>query len=174
MVAPYPAAQLERVDAASDAWVARLKGVVGACRTLRSEMGLSPAERVPLLAIGDAAFIDTAAPFLKALAKVSDVQRFDDDAAFGSATRNAPVAVQGGVRMALRVQIDTAAEQVRLDKEMTRLKGEIAKAEAKLGNEHFVARAPATVVAQERERLAEFTQTLRRLEDQAKRLARST
>jgi valyl-tRNA synthetase len=137
-------------------------------------MGLSPAERVPLLAIGDAAFIDAAAPLLKALAKVNEVQRFDDEAAFGTATQTAPVAVQGEIRLALHVQIDVAAEQARLAKEIARLQGEIAKAEAKLGNESFVARAPAAVVATERERLAEFSRTLRRLEDQATRLAPST
>jgi valyl-tRNA synthetase len=171
MLAPYPVAQPERIDAAADAWIERLKGVVGACRTLRSEMGLSPAERVPLLAIGDAAFIDAAAPLLKALAKLGDIQRFDDEADFGHATRNAPVAVQGGLRLALHVQIDVAAEKARLAKEITRLQGEIVKATAKLGNESFVARAPAVVVEQERARLAEFSQTLRRLEDQAQRLS---
>jgi valyl-tRNA synthetase len=174
MMAPYPAAQPERIDPAADAWGGRHKGVVGACRTLRSEMGLSPAERVPLMTIGDAAFIDAAMPLVKALAKVSDVQSFDDDAAFGSATHNAPVAVHAGVRLALRVQIDVPAEQARLGKEIARLKGEITKAEARLSNEGFVARAPAAVVAQERERLADFSQTLRRLEDQARRLSPST
>ena len=71
------------------------------------------------------------------------------------------------------MQIDVAAEQARLAKEIARLQGEVVKAEAKLGNEGFVARAPAAVVEQERQRLAEFSQTLRRLEDQAKRLAPS-
>jgi valyl-tRNA synthetase len=82
--------------------------------------------------------------------------------------------VQGDARFALKVQIDLAAEQARLSKEVTRLQGEVIKAEAKLGNAGFVARAPTAVVEQERQRLAEFSQTLRQLEDQAKRLAPST
>ena len=97
-----------------------------------------------------------------------------DEAAFAQATQNAPVAVHGHARFALKVQIDLAAEQARLAKEIARLQGEVVKAEAKLGNEGFVARAPAAVVEQERQRLAEFSQTLRRLEDQARRLAPST
>jgi valyl-tRNA synthetase len=136
-------------------------------------MALSPGDKVPLLAIGDTPFIDVAAPLLKALAKVNEVQRLDTDAAFAAATQALPVAVVGELRVALKVEIDVAAEQARLAKEMARLAGEIAKAEAKLGNEGFVARAPAAVVAQERERLADFSRTLRRLEDQAKRLAPS-
>jgi valyl-tRNA synthetase len=55
--APYPQAQLDKVDAQADAWVARLKDLVGACRTLRSEMGLSPAERVPLQVLGEPEFV---------------------------------------------------------------------------------------------------------------------
>ena len=57
VVAAYPKPQLERVDPEADAWVARLKGVVGVCRALRSEMLLSPAARVPLYVHGDAGFI---------------------------------------------------------------------------------------------------------------------
>ena len=171
--APYPVAQPGRIDAAADAWVAQLKAVVGACRNLRSEMSLSPAERVPLLAFGDSAFFDTATPLLKALAKLADIERLPDEAAFAQATQNAPVAVQGDARFALKVQVDPAAEHARLSKEIARLHGEVVKAEAKLCNQGFVARAPAAVVEQERLRLAEFSQTLRRLEDQAKRLAPS-
>jgi valyl-tRNA synthetase len=173
MVAPYPAAQPEKIDAAADAWMARLKAVVGACRNLRSEMGLSPAERVPLLAIGDAAFIDAAAPLLRVLAKVGEVQRLPRDEAFAAASSALPVAVVGEVRLALQLKIDIAAEQARLAKEIERVRGQRTKAEAKLANESFVARAPAAVVATERERLAEFSRTLARLEDQASRLASS-
>ena len=174
VTAPYPVTQPERIDAKADAWVAQLKAVVGACRNLRSEMSLSPAERVPLLAYGEAAFFDSAAPLLKALAKLSELKSIDNEAAFAQATQNAPVAVQGDARFALEVQIDVAAEQLRLAKEIARLKGEVVKAEAQLGNERFVARAPADVVAQMRARMAEFSQTLRRLEDQAGRLGPST
>ena len=78
VTAPYPQAELQRVDADADAWMAKLKAVAGACRQLRSEMNLSPAERVPLLASGDADFIASAAPVLKALARLSEVQPLAD------------------------------------------------------------------------------------------------
>jgi valyl-tRNA synthetase len=170
VTAAYPQPQLERVDAQADAWVARLKALVGSCRNLRGEMNLSPAERVPLYTFGDEGFVGVAAPLLKALAKVSEVKVFADEAAFAQATAMAPVAVQGDIHVALHVEIDVAAERARLSKEVARLEGEIAKAQAKLGNESFVARAPAAVVAQERQRMADFGQNVERLQQQLARL----
>ncbi len=172
VTAPYPKAELSRVDAESDAWIAKLKAVAGACRQLRSEMNLSPAERVPLLASGDTEFIASAAPVLKAMARLSEVQQLAD-AAFDEATRSTPVAVQGESRLALLVAIDVEVESARLAKEMARLEGEIGKATVKLDNPSFVARAPAAVVSQEKQRLVDFKRTLDRLRDQASRLRSS-
>ncbi len=171
--APYPKAQLERIDAQADAWVGKLKAIAGTCRALRSEMNLSPGTKVPLLVTGDAQFIAVATPLLQALARLSEVRVFTDDALFAQATRQAAVAVAGAVRVALYVEVDTAAESDRLAKEIGRLTSEIDKAQAKLANAGFVARAPAAVVAQERKRVAEFSATLARLQDQAVRLASS-
>jgi len=168
--APYPVPDLGRIDPESDAWVAKLKALVSACRNLRSEMSLSDAKRVPLLTVGDADFVTEAAPAIKALAKLSEVKVLDE-ATFTAATSMAPVAVQGDTRLAPHVQIDVAAERLRLDKEIQRLEGEIAKVHGKLGNESFVARAPAAVVDQEKQRLADFTATLARVRDQFQRLA---
>ncbi|MBL8307228.1 MAG: class I tRNA ligase family protein, partial [Rubrivivax sp.] len=168
--ARYPQAQLEKVDAAADAWMQRLKSVIADIRRLRSEMGLQPGERVPLLTLGDSAFIDAAAPLLKTLARLADVQVQADEAAFNAATQAAPVVVNGALRLALFVQIDVPAEIARLEKEASRLRGEVTKAQAKLGNESFVSRAPAAVVAELRERLAGFEQALVKIEQQLARL----
>jgi valyl-tRNA synthetase len=171
--AAYPKAQLERVDAGADAWMAALKAVIGSARNLRSEMNLSPGERVPLHAAGDREFILAASPLIKSLARISEISIFDDDAAFADATQDSPVAVAGSTRIALHIEIDKAAEAARLTKEIERLDGEIGKANAKLANESFVARAPAAVVDQEKKRVADFTATMTRLRDQRGRLESS-
>ena len=168
--APYPQAQLEKVDAAADAWMGKLKSLVAAVRSLRSEMSLSPGERKPLYAMGDAAFVGSAVPLLKALAKLSEVTLFSDEAAFAKASGMSPVAVLGDLRLALHVEVDLVAERARIAKEVARLSAETTKLEAKLGNDGFVARAPAAVVAQERQRLQDYQLTLGRLQDQAARL----
>ena len=79
----------------------------------------------------------------------------------------------GNTRVALHVEIDVAAELARLQKEVARLEAEIAKARAQLANDKFVSRAPPAVVEEMRQRVADFTQTLRRLQDQASRLGPS-
>ena len=173
-VAAYPQAQQEKIDEAAEAYVARLKNMVDACRTLRGEMGVSPAQRLPLLAVGDSAeataFLRANADVLKNLAKLSEVKVFDAEAPWQAAAQSAPVSVVGDARLALFVEVDVAAEKARLAKEAARLQGEIAKANAKLGNEAFCAKAPAAVLEQEKKRVADFGATLARIQEQLARL----
>ena len=174
MLAAYPEADPTHIDADSEARVQRLKETVYACRNLRGEMGISPAQKVPLTASGDAAAcaeIMGYAPYLKALAKLSEVETVDANA-FDTVVDqgNTPVAVTGATRLTLKVEIDLAAERERLSKEITRLEGEVAKAQAKLANQSFVARAPAHIVEQEKKRLADFATTLEKLRPQIERL----
>jgi valyl-tRNA synthetase len=143
---------------------------VDACRTLRGELNVSPGTRLPLYAVGDAAFLRENAAVLQALAKLSEVKVFDDEAAWAAAAQAAPVAVVGEARLCLFMEIDVAAEKARLTKEATRLEGEIAKAHGKLSNEAFVAKAPAAVIEQESKRLADFTATLAKVREQLARL----
>lgn len=170
MLAPYPQAQPQRIDPQAEAEVAHLQAIVEACRRLRGELGVSPAQRLPLYVVGDEAFVADWSAVLQALAKLSEVKVFDDEAAWSAAVQAAPVAVVGAARLCLFMPIDVAAERARLDKEIARLQGEVAKAQGKLANEAFVAKAPAAVIEQERQRLADFTATLTKLQQQRARL----
>ena len=173
-IAAYPVSQPERIDADAMAQVGKLKLLVDACRNLRGEMNVSPATRLPLFVISaqaeEAAFLKRSAPVLQALAKLSEVRIFDDEANWSAAAQAAPVAVVGEARICLHMEIDVAAEKIRLGKETARLEGEIVKAEGKLSNEAFVAKAPPAVIAQERKRVADFVATLAKLKDQLARL----
>lgn len=173
-VARYPEAQPEKIDEAAIAHVARIKSMVDACRTLRGEMNVSPAQRVPLFAVAgnaeESAFLRSVAPVLQSLAKLSEVKVFDDEAAWAAAAQAAPVAVVGDIRLCLFIEIDVAAEKIRLAKEAARIEGEIARANVKLSNEAFVAKAPPAVIDQEKKRVADFGATLARLRDQLARL----
>jgi valyl-tRNA synthetase len=183
VTAGFPKSEAAKLDPVSEARIAQLKDMVGAIRTLRSEMGLSPADKVPLrlstenIRAADGATqldlrAETAertqiAASLKALAKLSDVQF---DTALGEEAKRSPVQIVGDLKLMLVVEIDIDAERARLSKEAARLEGEIQKAKGKLGNEQFVARAPEAVVKQEKERLEGFETALSRIQEQLKNL----
>jgi valyl-tRNA synthetase len=166
MLARYPEPDTARLDSDAEARIATLKGLVGACRTLRSEMNIAPSQKVPLIATGDRAALAAFTPHLKALARLSDVMVPDD----GLPQAEAPVSIVDGFRLMLKIEIDVAAETARLTREKTRIEGEIAKAQTKLANPKCVYRAPAGVVEHLRSRLAGFSATLEKLDQQLARL----
>jgi valyl-tRNA synthetase len=163
MLAPYPKSRPSKIDEAAEREIELAKSVVNAGRNLRSEMKLSPQQRVPFYITGTAtastesAFITLVRPsrleFVEVLPAV-----------------DAPVAVAGPHRVMAHVEVDLPAEIARLEKELARLEGELAKARGKLANPAFVERAPARVVEQERERLAAFEATFAKVRAQLDRL----
>ncbi|MDH4285474.1 MAG: valine--tRNA ligase, partial [Gallionellaceae bacterium] len=120
MLQSYPRADMARIDENALAQIGLLQQMITACRSLRSEMNLSPAQKAPLLAAGNAEILTVFAPYLKSLAKLSEVSIM-----YELPSADAPVALAGGFRLMLKVEVDAAAERERLDKEITRLSGEI-------------------------------------------------
>ena len=165
MTAVYPVPDLTKIDASAQAQIQLLKEMVNACRALRGEMNISPALRVPLLAMGNADTLRALIPYLTPLAKVSEVSIVE------SVTDNdAPIANVGEFRLLLQITIDKDSERLRIEKEIARVSQEIQKAQAKLSNEGFIARAPEAVVVQEKNRVADFTSLLAKLNEQLKKL----
>ena len=165
-IAAYPVSQAERIDEPAEAYVAKLKTWVDACRNLRGEMSVSPATKLPLYVLGDSDFMKAAGSVLQALAKLNEVKVFENEAEWTKAAAAAPVAVVGEARLCLFMEIDVAAEKIRLSKEVARLESEIGKANGKLSNEAFVAKAPPAVIDQERKRVADFEAALGKMKAQ--------
>ncbi|MBY0578200.1 MAG: valine--tRNA ligase [Burkholderiales bacterium] len=165
MLQPYPEPDMARIDGNAISRIALLKEMVNACRQLRGEMNLSPAEKVPLAVAGERAAVLPFSSYLKALARLSEVSIAEE-----LPEADAPVAIIGQFRLMLRIEIDIEAEKARLAKEISRIEGEIVKCDAKLSNPGFVERAPASVVDQERARHAGFDSTLEKLKSQLAKL----
>ena len=165
MLAPYPVSQPEKIDPAAEAFVSVLKESINAVRNLRGEMGVSPAERVPLFVQGDGAVVTPQLPYLNALCRIADARLVDQ-----LPQTHAPIAVTPSGKWMLDIKIDTEAERARLNKEKARVDGEITKLDAKLGGTGFVDRAPAAVVEQEKKRLAELRAKLAEIVTQLARL----
>ena len=162
MLASFPESDASLIDEVSEARISKLKALTHACRNLRGEMDVSPAARLPLIVAGSAAAqneVREFAPILQALAKLSEISYAEEI----PADVLAPVAVAGEVRLMLVVKIDPAVERERLQKEIDKQEKQFTQAKNKLDNENFVARAPAEVISQEKERLAAAEAALTKL-----------
>jgi valyl-tRNA synthetase len=168
MLAPWPPATVFSADAAAEREIGWLMRVVLGVRQIRGEMDISPARKLPLLlqnaGAEDIELAQRHQALLMRLAGVSAPQ----PVAPGASPPPAAAALVGELTLLVPMAglIDPAAEQARLSKKLEKTRQEIARAKAKLGNESFVRAAPAAVVAQERERLAAFEQSLTGLERQ--------
>jgi valyl-tRNA synthetase len=165
MLASYPKFQTEKIDEAAEREIATAKGVVNAGRNLRSDLNIHSQYSISssFSITGNPSPATTSA--FSALIRQSDLKIVED-----LPDSESPVAVSGQHRMMLHIEIDPVAERTRLKNEILRLEGEVVKANAKLSNSNFVERAPAKVVTQERDRLANFFATLEKLKLQLDKL----
>jgi valyl-tRNA synthetase len=156
MIAPFPRPVRRAHDADAEAEMGAVIGIVSAIRSIRSESRISPAVELHAVvkpaAGAPAAVLRAAAPLMGALARAAIAV---DPAAVRPP--QSAVAVAQGAEVFVRLEgvVDLAAERQRLAKEVERAAKEVAFLEGKLGRPDFVERAPADIVARERERLAE-------------------
>ncbi len=133
-----------------------LKALVASIRSIRSEMGISPAKSIPLLwqstNTEDKMRLASFESSLRFLAKIESITELSGEAP-ASAT-----ALIGELQIFIPMAglIDLSAEKARLAKELKRIDIEINKCQSKLASETFVANAPEVVVAQERQRLLDW------------------
>jgi valyl-tRNA synthetase len=168
MLAPWPRAADYPADAAAEADLRWLQTFVLGVRQIRGEMDISPARKLPLLlqdaGTADRELVGRHQALLMRLAGIAAPQLL----APGTKPPPAAAAMAGAMTLLLPMAglIDPVAELARLEKNARKTAEEIARAQAKLGNENFVRSAPEAVVAQERARLAGFEQTLAGLQRQ--------
>ncbi|RDS82446.1 valine--tRNA ligase [Dyella psychrodurans] len=168
----WPKASDIVADDAATAEIEWFKNVLSGIRRIRAEMNIAPGKTIPLLlADGDAADRARAAKFA---AQISFLARVDAPQWIESGANEpaAAAAVVGTMRVLIPLAglIDLGAEKARLAKEIGRIESEIKKCESKLGNANFVANAPVEVVAQERQRIADWGTQLTALREQLQKL----
>jgi len=159
LAAPEAAAEMD--------WVVEL---VGAVRSVRSEMNVPPAARLTLI-LRDAAAetrrrLDAHRGQIETLARL---ERVETEGEIPTAAAQFVIGEATAV-LPLEGAIDVAAEKARLGREIKKQEGEIGKLSGKLGNAKFLANAPEAVVEEQRERLAEAEAARERLERAAARL----
>jgi valyl-tRNA synthetase len=168
VVSPWPK-RLGLGDAAAEAEIGWLIRLISEIRSVRSEMNVPAAARVPLV-ISDASD-ETSARLarhdetVKRLARLANVS-------FGKPPKGAVQIVldEATISLPLADIIDVSAESNRLKREIDKVGSEIRQIDAKLANEKFVSRAPEHVVEEQRERRTEAEATAARLEQALRRL----
>jgi valyl-tRNA synthetase len=173
MLQPWPVANEARIDVAAEGDIEWVKALMLGVRQIRGEMKISMAKRIDIIVANasaeDQRRLADFEPLLNKLAKLESVRVL---AAGEEAPMSATTLVgEMEVLVPMAGLIDKDAELARLDKEIGRLEGEVKRVGGKLGNEGFVAKAPAEVLEKERAKLAEAEQALAKLVDQRQRIA---
>ena len=164
MVAAWPAADPSWHDPAAEEEFARLQELVTELNRFRSQNGIAPSTRFPVVLASSAPASFTAqGPLVASLAGLSQLHVVDEltDTPGSTTIRFG----SGQAQIALAGLIDVEAELVRLQRELDRARDDLARVEAKLANEGFTSRAPAEVVARERDRRAGATDAVAALEE---------
>jgi valyl-tRNA synthetase len=168
MLQPFPDAAGLVDDPGATAAIEWLKMVTVGIRNIRGEMNIRPAQAIPLLLQGgtsdDRARLDASRHLLQRLAKIERIDWLDADA------DAPPAAMQlvGELKLLVPLAglIDIGAERARLTKEIERRELDMRRLAGKLSNSNFVDKAPADVVAKERDKLQDAQTAVATLQSQ--------
>jgi valyl-tRNA synthetase len=173
MLQRYPTSSEFAADPAAERDIGSLQAVVLGIRQIRGELDVPHSRATPLYVrtdkAGDAEAIRSLASTIRRVANLESIEIVESE-------RDLPpsaIAISHGRTVLApfdRLVDDVGAELARLDKRKARTQQDRDRCAAKLANANFVANAPESVVAQERERVAEFDRQLAQLAEQRRRL----
>jgi valyl-tRNA synthetase len=171
----YPEASPEWEDGEAVAAMEITIEATRALRNLRAELGIAPGARLAATAVPTAPEANRAlqlnAPLIGELARLqSALSVAAEEPSSESGTWVSTPITGGAVFLEIGDALDLGKERERIEKELTSIAKEIAKAEAKLGNPNFVERAKPEIVQQERDRLADWLQKRAALEERKRLL----
>lgn len=173
MLSRYPEVHTPFINKTIEEEFDWLKSIIQAIRTIRSEMSVLPAKRIPLN-------IRHATPVLKErltkyhntllfLNKLSSIDYLEPE----SPIEASATAIVGDLELLIPMAglLDKEAELIRLQKEITKLEKDMQLAQTKLNNPTFTDKAPTEIIAKEQEKLTLAEQTLAKLLEQKKTIA---
>ena len=172
MQQPFPVADADVHDPAAVADIDWVRNFILGVRQIRGEMDISPGKMLPLVlqhaSAEDQRRASEHAALLTRVGRVESISTLGD----GERAPASATALLGDMKLLVPMKglIDVEAERARLDKQRGKVVAELAKTQAKLGNEKFVNNAPAAVVTQERDRAAGFEKQLTQLAEQLEKL----
>ncbi|MCH9691066.1 MAG: valine--tRNA ligase [Gammaproteobacteria bacterium] len=172
MLQAYPEVSVDKLDSDAEAAISWVKEVIEGVRTIRGEMNISPAKKIPLIlrngTAEDQKLLDQTRTLLSKLAGLESMVWLKA----GEAVPVSSTAFVGNLELLVPMAglIDVQAESARLEKEINRLSKELDRLSGKLNNPKFVAKAPLEVVTKERNKLTELATAQGRFQQQLKTL----
>ncbi len=145
-LAAYPQADAAQVDATAETEMAILRDLVVAVRNIRAELKVEPKQKLAIEIHCDGEVRKLIERNRSSLERMANVESVGFVAASLANAAGARSTARFDVRVIYERKIDVDAERDRLNKELTRMNGEIGRADAQLGNEGFLAKAPGKVV----------------------------
>ena len=162
MLQAFPEHDAAKVDAQSMQDLEWVKQFIIAIRNIRGEMDVSPSKPISILLknVGteEQRRLDENQQFLSSLAKLEAITILSED-------EEAPISATsllGNMEILIPMAglIDKDAEITRINKQMEKVQKDLDRVAGKLNNEKFVGKAPEAVIAKEREKQAEFENTI--------------
>jgi valyl-tRNA synthetase len=173
MISKWPVYDESRSFVKEEKDIETIKEAVRGIRNVRTEMNVAPSRKASVFVVSDSeAILDTFTEgklFFASLVNASDVTMQKDKT--GIAQDAVSVVIPGAtLYIPFAELVDISTEIERLKKEQTRLEGELKRVNGMLNNEKFMAKAPEAKVAEEREKLAKYTQMMEQVSTRLKQL----
>ncbi|WP_154222419.1 valine--tRNA ligase [Marinicella rhabdoformis] len=171
MISPMPVHNEALVNTQSDAEIQWIKDLTLAVRQIRGEMNIPPSKKLDVLVTNcgdkDLHCLNTQQDLLKTMARLASVNLLEGE------EPPAATALMGDMKLLIPLAglIDVAEESARLNKQVAKVTQEIKRAEGKLANEKFTAKAPAHLVEAEKEKLTQNEKALTELQEQLEKLS---
>jgi valyl-tRNA synthetase len=169
---PYPEPEESIYEQASMDEMEWVKQFVLGVRKIRSGMNIDPRKPLPVLLQNggekDRQRLQANQHYVRSLGRVESIEWLEQGEAPESAT-----ALVGEMKLLIPMAglIDKEAEQARLNKDLDRKRSERKRIGNKLGNPHFVEKAPAAVVTKERGKARDLESAIKLLEEQLQKIA---
>ncbi len=168
MISAWPEYDEALTFAAEEAEMERVMTAVRAIRNRRAEMNVPPSKKAKVyIATAHKATFEQGGVFMQKLASASEVEvadSFELDGAVCIVTQDAKIYIPMGEL------VDFEAEKARLNKELAAVQKDLDFVNNKLSNENFVAKAPANVVAAQREQAVKYAEKIAMLKESIAKL----
>ena len=153
VIAKWPVADSSHINKKSEALVGELQKIITEVRRFRNDQGVKPSQKIPgrFIAPADVTAYASAMAFLLRL----ELTEFTPSASVEIGSMKVELDLSGTV--------DVVAERARLEKDLITAQKDMKTAEVKLNNEGFMAKAPESVVAEIRERMAATSADIERI-----------